>query len=262
MDAEDSILNRDELDLIFFDEYFPEEHGAEDFLGLLGKAVPASSAAGAVASAPAAASAEPALSAESAPKRKKASPAATALSSPDEHRREINRRNARKTRLRKKFKMEGLLVRHAQLEEENRLLRSALEGSGVKPPPRKAPHDFEVPADDTSGAFSAFSQGQILPRDQAMISALSLGCSNFILTNPALPDNPICFVSPGFLQMSGYTKEEVVGRCVFARETAGRAALTRPWRRTATAGSCRPPRRTKPRTRRSATASATRRTWP
>lgn len=35
---------------------------------------------------------------------------------------------------------------------------------------------------------------------------------NFVLTDPRLPDHPIVYVSDGFLRMSGYPREEVVGR--------------------------------------------------
>lgn len=35
---------------------------------------------------------------------------------------------------------------------------------------------------------------------------------NFVLTDPRLPDHPIVYASEGFLQMSGYLAEEVLGR--------------------------------------------------
>lgn len=35
---------------------------------------------------------------------------------------------------------------------------------------------------------------------------------NFVLSDPRLPDHPIVFVSEGFLRMSGYEREEVLGR--------------------------------------------------
>lgn len=35
---------------------------------------------------------------------------------------------------------------------------------------------------------------------------------NFVLSDPRLPDHPIVFASEGFLRMSGYEREEVMGR--------------------------------------------------
>lgn len=35
---------------------------------------------------------------------------------------------------------------------------------------------------------------------------------NFVLSDPRLPDHPIVFASEGFLRMSGYEREEVLGR--------------------------------------------------
>nr|AML79542.1 putative LOV domain-containing protein [Hedwigia ciliata] len=35
---------------------------------------------------------------------------------------------------------------------------------------------------------------------------------NFVLSDPRLPDHPIVFASEGFLRMSGYDREEVIGR--------------------------------------------------
>jgi len=51
-----------------------------------------------------------------------------------------------------------------------------------------------------------------LSAEYALVSMLSLGQRNFILTDPRFPDNPIVFASPGFYQMTGYTPDQVVGR--------------------------------------------------
>ncbi|XP_034892809.1 phototropin-2 isoform X3 [Populus alba] len=36
--------------------------------------------------------------------------------------------------------------------------------------------------------------------------------NNFVITDPRLPDNPITFASDGFLELTGYTREEILGR--------------------------------------------------
>ncbi|GAQ81276.1 PAS/LOV protein [Klebsormidium nitens] len=35
---------------------------------------------------------------------------------------------------------------------------------------------------------------------------------NFVLSDPTLPDNPIVYASQGFLSMTGYSREEIIGR--------------------------------------------------
>lgn len=35
---------------------------------------------------------------------------------------------------------------------------------------------------------------------------------NFVLSDPHLPDNPIVYASQGFLSMTGYSREEIIGR--------------------------------------------------
>lgn len=42
--------------------------------------------------------------------------------------------------------------------------------------------------------------------------ALSQHSYNFVLSDPRLPDHPIVFASEGFLRMSGYSRDEVIGR--------------------------------------------------
>lgn len=46
----------------------------------------------------------------------------------------------------------------------------------------------------------------------SLVTCLSRIAGSFSLTNPNLPDNPMVFCSPGFLQMVGYDSSELVGR--------------------------------------------------
>ncbi len=48
--------------------------------------------------------------------------------------------------------------------------------------------------------------------DTVLVQTLTRSQQNFILTDPTLPDNPIVFASHGFLELTGYTREEVSGR--------------------------------------------------
>ena len=45
-----------------------------------------------------------------------------------------------------------------------------------------------------------------------IVSALSGSQQNFAISDPTLPDNPIVYVSQGFLDLTGYTLDQVLGR--------------------------------------------------
>jgi PAS domain len=44
------------------------------------------------------------------------------------------------------------------------------------------------------------------------VSALSGSQQNFAISDPTLPDNPIVYVSQGFLTLTGYSLDQVLGR--------------------------------------------------
>lgn len=52
----------------------------------------------------------------------------------------------------------------------------------------------------------------LLRSDFSLITSLTSGQQNFVLSDPRLPDNPIVFASPGFYELTGYTREQVLGR--------------------------------------------------
>jgi PAS domain S-box-containing protein len=66
--------------------------------------------------------------------------------------------------------------------------------------------------------------------DFSLISAICSAQRSFCITDPALPDNPIVFASQDFLNLTGYTMDEILGRnCRFlqgpATDLAGVAVL-------------------------------------
>ena len=48
--------------------------------------------------------------------------------------------------------------------------------------------------------------------DYRLMMALVNAQQNFTVSDPSLPDNPIVYASQGFLDLSGYTREQVLGR--------------------------------------------------
>lgn len=52
----------------------------------------------------------------------------------------------------------------------------------------------------------------LMEPDFRLMSALSGSQQNFAISDPSLPDNPIVYVSQGFLELTGYTLDQVLGR--------------------------------------------------
>lgn len=48
--------------------------------------------------------------------------------------------------------------------------------------------------------------------DYSLVKALQTAQQNFVISDPSIPDNPIVYASQGFLSLTGYTLEEVLGR--------------------------------------------------
>jgi PAS domain S-box-containing protein len=44
------------------------------------------------------------------------------------------------------------------------------------------------------------------------MQSLIISQKNFVITDPCLPDNPIVYASQGFLKLTGYARDAVVGR--------------------------------------------------
>jgi PAS domain S-box-containing protein len=126
-------------------------------------------------------------------------------------RRERNRVLARKTRLRRKFFFESLQRQVAQLTKENETLKGIAK-QHLKPDTlrRVLSDTTELPACVVASTQQANSI--IEKADYKLMAAIQAAQRSFCITDPSLPDNPIVFVSQGFLELTGYTREQVVGR--------------------------------------------------
>mmetsp|Transcript_8222 Transcript_8222/g.30914 ORF Transcript_8222/g.30914 Transcript_8222/m.30914 type:complete len:338 (-) Transcript_8222:1509-2522(-) len=125
-------------------------------------------------------------------------------------RRERNREHAKRSRVRKKFLLESLQKSVDALQAENLRLRAAIR--------EQIPDEAEevlraTESRDTLLANSAAEATQILDDpDYSLVKALQTAQQNFVITDPNLPDNPIVFASAGFLTLTGYTLDQVLGR--------------------------------------------------
>jgi PAS domain S-box-containing protein len=52
----------------------------------------------------------------------------------------------------------------------------------------------------------------LMEPDFRLMTALSGSQQNFAISDPSLPDNPIVYCSQGFLELTGYTLDQVLGR--------------------------------------------------
>lgn len=125
-------------------------------------------------------------------------------------RRERNREHAKRSRVRKKFLLESLQKSVDALQSENLRLRAAIR--------EQIPDEAEevlkaTESRDSLLASTAEEATQILDDpDYSLVKALQTAQQNFVITDPNLPDNPIVFASAGFLTLTGYTLDQVLGR--------------------------------------------------
>jgi len=154
-------------------------------------------------------------------------PAASLTESQKIERRERNREHAKRSRLRKKFLLESLQEQIEGLQGEIHTLKDIIK----RELPDRATdllkdigdHEYEGNEDDPSqpkkGSYTPLPMPSgfgpvktLMEPDYRLMSALSGSQQNFAISDPSLPDNPIVYVSQGFLDLTGYTLDQVLGR--------------------------------------------------
>mmetsp|Transcript_10804 Transcript_10804/g.15923 ORF Transcript_10804/g.15923 Transcript_10804/m.15923 type:complete len:328 (-) Transcript_10804:325-1308(-) len=129
-------------------------------------------------------------------------------------RRERNREHAKRSRLRKKFLLESLQEQIHGLQGEIETLRGIIK----KELPEKADEILkELSGDKDKFTPLPMPSGfgpvkTLMEPDFRLMSALSGSQQNFAISDPSLPDNPIVYVSQGFLDLTGYKLDQVLGR--------------------------------------------------
>lgn len=127
--------------------------------------------------------------------------------------RERNREHAKRSRIRKKFLLESLQQSVAILKEENDKIRQSIRSNL----PEKEANEL-LSAKNFSEevgliADSSTAANKVLDDpDFRFIKALQTAQQNFVVTDPSLPDNPIVYATQGFLNLTGYTLDQVLGR--------------------------------------------------
>ena len=116
--------------------------------------------------------------------------------------RERNREHAKRSRIRKKVMQESLQHSVLLLEQENKKLRDAIIQHIGPEAAEEAPQSIH---DATPHPISDAG-------NNAIIRSLQTAQQNFIITDPSLADNPIVYASHGFLTLTGYSLDQVLGR--------------------------------------------------
>jgi len=133
-------------------------------------------------------------------------------------RRQRNREHAKRSRVRKKFMLESLQEQVHELQRENMNLRMIVQGkipqhaqSIINECCSKSPL-FAESDEARKVAQEKQSEVELVKSDFSLISSLTSGQQNFVLSDPRLPDNPIVYASEGFYELTGYAREQVLGR--------------------------------------------------
>lgn len=129
-------------------------------------------------------------------------------------RRERNREHAKRSRLRKKFLLESLQEQIHGLEEQLESFQNVIK--------QELPHKAQDIIQRICGDKEKFTPlpmpsgfgpvKTLMEPDFRLMSALSGSQQNFAISDPTLPDNPIVYVSQGFLALTGYALDQVLGR--------------------------------------------------
>lgn len=159
-------------------------------------------------------------------------------------RRERNREHAKRSRIRKKFLLESLQQSVQLLKEENEKLKDSIKTHLGEDTASKllAPEHLQSMSSSLASSSSAAASGAGVVTSQVnlaaaagkeggiianttsdankvlddpdfnFIKALQTAQQNFVVTDPSLPDNPIVYATQGFLNLTGYTLDQVLGR--------------------------------------------------
>ena len=133
-----------------------------------------------------------------------------------EHRKRKNAEYARNTRERKRNQELLLNLELASLERENERLKNMVK-TNIPDKAQAIIADCCYKDREQSACLTPFhakpqDSSKLVKSDFELIESLSKTRQSFVLTDPHLPDNPIVYASRPFLTLTGYTREQVLGR--------------------------------------------------
>jgi PAS domain S-box-containing protein len=138
-----------------------------------------------------------------------------------DRRRERNRILARRTRLRKKFFFESLQKEVMDLQKENEDLKSIVKDELPEGEAEQILSECDALERMPDSILEACAEESAMEnKDFNLVKSIQKSQHAFVITDPSLQDNPIVFASDDFLNMTGYQREQVLGRnCRFLQGT-------------------------------------------
>lgn len=94
-------------------------------------------------------------------------------------------------------KLKGSIKQHLGEEKANTLISKVVENSS---------------GDGLMASPQGLANKVLDDPDFSFIKALQTAQQNFVVTDPSLPDNPIVYASQGFLNLTGYSLDQILGR--------------------------------------------------
>ena len=125
--------------------------------------------------------------------------------------RERNREHAKRSRVRKKFLLESLQQSVSALRGENEKLKAAIR-ENLSDEADLLLAESTKPSSSCVATDPQHATRTLDDPDYSLVKALQIAQQNFVITDPSIPDNPIVFASQGFLTLTGYTLDQVLGR--------------------------------------------------
>lgn len=131
-----------------------------------------------------------------------------------DRRRERNRILARRTRLRKKFFFESLQKEVMDLQQQNIQLKDLVKSRFGTDESRKVLDTCNAVEKLPESVVEACGEhaAEMDQQDFNLVRSVQQSQHSFVITDPCLQDNPIVFASDGFLKITGYARESVLGR--------------------------------------------------
>lgn len=128
-------------------------------------------------------------------------------------RRERNREHAKRSRVRKKFLLESLQKSVNALQDENDKLKNSIKEHLGDEQAEVVLSSLDTGSKDSLVTADPKSATKILDDpDYTLVKALQTAQQNFVITDPALHDHPIVYASHGFMALTGYKLEQILGR--------------------------------------------------
>lgn len=130
-----------------------------------------------------------------------------------DRRRERNRILARRTRLRKKFFFESLQKEVMELQRENAALKDIVRTEVESEEGRMLLEQCNAARNLPREVLEACGENPDLDQeDFNLVTSIQQSQHSFVITDPSLQDNPIVFASDDFLTLTGYSRDDVLGR--------------------------------------------------